>query len=315
MRRPERAALMRVSSATVVRRAMHHAAIAVMAGGYVVGGLSMGLGHQAGIGGTGLVTAADSASLTRSVRPAHPHGGQHRPLAGFDTCTAPSIRAMRAWRAKFSAAGIYIGGEDMARGYGNLSVAWVRTVQAMGWSLLPLYVGPQAPCDSYPRRIRPKQAAPEGRTAADEAIADAHLLGIVKGSPVYYDMEAYDRARPHCVVAVLTFLDAWTRRLDAKGYVSGVYSSADSAIVDLASARKVNGHRLAKPQCIWIGLWDHRENLSGSPYLNRSAWPLADRSKQFSGPHRLKVGGITLTIDSDLVDGPVVRNGHRTRRR
>lgn len=239
----------------------------------------------------------------------HAPGGHGRPMAGFDTCTAPSLQTMRVWRAKFSAVGIYIGGEDMACSYGHLSAAWVKAVQAMGWSLLPIYVGPQPPCDRYPGRIDPKRAAAEGRAAAAGAVADATMFGIGRGSPIYYDIEAYNRNKSRCVTAVLTFLDAWTRQLDAKRYLSGVYSSAGSAIIDLASASQIDGHRLAKPQCVWVAFWNNRKNLSASPYLGRSAWPQADLSKQYSGPHLVKVGGITLSIDSDLVDGPVVREG------
>ena len=64
------------------------------------------------------------------------------------------------------------------------------------------------------------------------------------------------------MTAVLVFLDAWTRQLDAKSYVSGVYSSEDAAIVDLQTTSRINGHKLAKPQCVWIALSDHRKNMS-----------------------------------------------------
>ena len=40
---------------------------------------------------------------------------------GFDTCTVPSINAMKAWRSEYSAIGVYIGGENMACDYGNLT--------------------------------------------------------------------------------------------------------------------------------------------------------------------------------------------------
>src|SRR5580704_10376761 len=40
-------------------------------------------------------------------------------LTGFDTCGAPSLATMKAWRAKYAAAAIYIGGQEMGCGYGN----------------------------------------------------------------------------------------------------------------------------------------------------------------------------------------------------
>ena len=297
---------------------MHRAVMVILVSGYISGGIALGGITLGGItpGGHRPDAPAPIPAVLQAVwrAEARASGGPDRPVAGFDTCQAPSLRTMRVWRAKFSAAGIYIGGENMACAYGNLSLTWVRAVKAMGWSLLPNYVGPQPPCDSFPGRIRPRQAAAQGRAAADGAIADAAMLGIGRGSPIYFDMEAYNRAKGRCVTAVLTFLDAWTRQLTAKGYVSGVYSSADAAIVDLQSAIRVNGHRLAKPQCVWIALWNDQKNINAPGYLAGSPWPTADRSKQYAGSLRVKVGGITMTIDLDLVDGPVVREHHQTTR-
>lgn len=287
---------------------MHRAVMVMVVSGYALGGVAMGA-HRPDAPAL-KPAVARGAWLAGTRTP----GRYDRPMTGFDTCRTPSLRTMRVWRARFSADGIYIGGENMACDYGYLSGAWVRAVEAMGWSLLPNYVGPQPPCDPYPGRIRPSQAAAQGRTAADGAIADATVLGIGRGSPLYYDMEAYNRTKGRCVTAVLTFLDAWTRRLNARGYLSGVYSSTDAAIVDLQSASRVGGHRLAKPQCVWIALWDNRKNMNAPGYLPRSSWPTGERSKQYSGPHWVKVGGIKMQIDFDLVDGPVVREHHRARR-
>jgi hypothetical protein len=156
-----------------------------------------------------------------------------RILAGFDTCAAPSLPTMKAWRAKYAAAAIYIGGQMMACGQSNLSASWVRQTEAMGYALMPTFVGLQAPCDSFSGKIDPKQAAPQGTAAANQAVTAAKSYGLGAGTPIYYDMEAYDRTNAGCRTAVLTFLDAWTRQLKAVGYISGVYSSAGSAITDL----------------------------------------------------------------------------------
>ena len=74
----------------------------------------------------------------------------------------------------------------------------------MGWSMLPAYVGPQAPCTSYGNLIRPAQAAAEGGAVAYDAVRDAITLGLPKGSPIYYDMEGY-AGGPSCTAAVLAF--------------------------------------------------------------------------------------------------------------
>ena len=288
---------------------MHRAVMAVVVSAYAFCGIAVG-GHHPDAPVLKTATAERPLLAARPAGTATP-GGPDRAMAGFDTCRTPSLRTMRVWRARFSAAGIYIGGANAACAYGYLSRTWVRTVKAMGWSLLPNYVGAQPPCDPFPGRIRVGQAAAQGRAAANSAIADATGLGIGRGSPLYYDMEAYNRTKGRCVTAVLTFLDAWTRQLNARGYLSGVYSSADAAIIDLRTDNWVDGHRLAKPQAVWIALWDNRKNVNAPGYLPPSLWPSGDRSKQYSGPHWVKVGGIKLNIDFDMVDGPVVREHHR----
>lgn len=95
------------------------------------------------------------------------------------------------------------------------------------------------------------------------------------GSPIYFDMEAYNENKASCVTAVLTFLDARDRQLQASGYISGVYSSAGSGVIDLQDATSVAGHPLAEPQAIWFALWDNAVNLTGSPYMNSAVWSAA----------------------------------------
>jgi hypothetical protein len=225
---------------------------------------------------------------------------------GFDSCTTPSLGAMRAWRRAFSAMGVYIGGVEAGCASPNLSAGWVRAVTRLGWALMPTYVGRQASCSPYSVRIRPAHAVAEGRAAALDAIGQAAGLGMGRGTPVYYDMEAYHGHR-RCKDATLAFLDAWTRTLHARGYSSGVYSSASSGAENLGWAHRVHGHKIAKPDSMWFGLWDNEQNVRGLPYLLTSWWRGSRRIKQYEGPHRRRVGGYTLDIDSDWVYGAVYR--------
>jgi hypothetical protein len=227
--------------------------------------------------------------------------------AGFDTCTAPSLQAMKAWRAKYSVAAIYIGGQEMGCDYGNLSKSWVQSAESMGWSLMPTFVGLQAPCNTFSDEIKPSQAAAEGQQAASQAVADAASFGLSPGTPIYYDMEAYNEKKASCVTAVLTFLSAWDKQMQTSGYVSGVYSSAGSGVINLQTTANVGGHPLVEPQAIWFALWDNAVNLTGSPYMSPAVWTAAARSKQYAGPRVVKIGGYSLDIDSDLVDGPVAQ--------
>jgi hypothetical protein len=230
---------------------------------------------------------------------------QSLPMQGFDTCTAPSLGAMQAWRKRYSAVAIYIGGANLACGYGNLSASWVREVKEMGWSLIPIYVGLQAPCNSFGQQIVPGHASPQGTGAANAAMFDAKLFGLGPGAPIYFDMEAYNSGNMVCRNSVLSFLDKWTRQLHAHGYVSGVYSSAASGAQDLGTATSVYGRRLAKPDSLWFALWDNRANLIGTPYLLNSWWSPGRRIKQYAGSHWETVHRVTLNIDSDWVQGAV----------
>jgi hypothetical protein len=228
------------------------------------------------------------------------------PVKGLDTCTAPSLRAMRAWYRVFKAAAIYLGGPEAACDWGNLSPAWIRAAVRIGWALIPSYVGPQAPCTRFTVRIRPGHAEQQGRASADDAIRLARELGMHRGAVLYDDMEVF---RPHhgrCRSPVLAFLDGWTRELHARGYRSGVYSSASAAAADLGRYSRVYGHRIAKPNALWFALWDGHRNLLGTPYL-RNVWWRGHRIKQYKGGHRRRIGGEWLNFDADLVDGAVYR--------
>jgi hypothetical protein len=225
------------------------------------------------------------------------------PLNGFDACTAPTLATMRVWRRQYAAVGVYIGGANSACAYGNLSAAWFRSAAAMGWGMLPAYVGPQAPCWGYQGTvINPGKAAAEGRAAGANAVADARLFGLAPGSPVYYDMEAYDGGQS-CTNAVLTFLGAWDRTVAAKGYLTGVYSSQDSGIDDMQAAAVAGKAGFTRPDAIWIALWDGKATLDDGTL----DWPIGDREKQYAGNLHGTVGGITLSIDRDVVAGPMAR--------
>jgi hypothetical protein len=249
--------------------------------------------------------ASASPRAPASPKPTRQRAATFQALPGFDACTAPSLKAMRAWRSRYSVAGIYIGGANMACDYGNLTASWVRSAIRMRWGLLPVYVGLQAPCYGYGSMINARKAGAQGQAAALDAARDAATFGLRSGSPVYYDMEAYNETNRKCVSAVLTFLSSWTRTLNAKGYVSGVYSSADSGVQNLQSAAV--SHAVVEPQAIWFALWDDKPNLTGAPVLGARPWTLGDRVKQYAGGHTVKIGGYSLDIDSDLVGGPVAR--------
>jgi hypothetical protein len=224
---------------------------------------------------------------------------------GFDACTAPSLSALGAWSASpYRALGIYIGGINRACGDGNLSASWVVGAVSQGWSLLPLYVGLQAPCVSQSKLQRVstnvQTAADQGIAAADDAIARAGAFGLPADSPIYFDMEGYSTTNAACTHAVQSFLGGWNGELRSHGYVAGVYGSAASTIRDLENAGG------ASPDDVWIANWNGVASVFGDKYVPDSLWPSHQRIHQFKGGHRETWGGVTINVDSDYVDAAVV---------
>ena len=113
-------------------------------------------------------------------------------------------------------------------------------------------------------------------------------------------MEAYTRGSS-ATRATLTFLSAWTTRLHALGYLSGVYSSSASGIADLAAETEA-GTGYAAPDDVWTADWNGEANTI-DPYLSSSVWAHHQRIHQYRGAHDETYGGATINIDSDYVEG------------
>jgi len=220
---------------------------------------------------------------------------------GFDACTAPSRRSMRAWDSSpYRAIGVYIGGLNRGCSQPNLTASWVSEQIAAGWSLIPTYVGLQAPTSSCTScaTLSAGSATLQGSAAASDAVEQAAAIGIGPGSPIYFDMESYSRTSS-ATNATLTFLGAWTARLHALGYVSGVYSSAASGITDLVGRL---GTGYLQPDHIWIANWDGRKTAD-DPYVPDDAWSAGQRIRQYRGGHDETWGGVTINIDNNYVEG------------
>lgn len=232
----------------------------------------------------------------------------HQGLA-FDTCEAPSIETMLAWTASpYRAVGVYIGGRARAcPRQSQLGPAWVQAVTSLGWRLLPLYVGSQAPCVHAKSKrgftIDPRRAARQGVREGRDAVRQAGALGMAARSALYLDMEAYDQRDAACARVTLTFVQAWNREVRRHGYLPGFYSSASSGIRHLERARRAGAEDL--PAAVWFARWQGRPDLYGEPSLAPGAWQPHGRIHQYRGNVRQTWGGRTLKIDANRVDAPV----------
>lgn len=268
-----------------------------------------------------LLTGPGSRPPLHLVKDTLPSGNPATPGSftgyGFDQCQAPSQSAMDAWlrASPYLAAGIYISGDSRGcRNQTNLSAGWVSTQLAKGWKLLPITLGPQASCNPrFPRYGNDPvisatatngvyaTAAAQGKAEADKTVGVARSLGLVPGSTMYYDLEAFDAGNTKCRSSALAFLSAWTTEIKALGYLSGVYSSASSGLKMLDQVRQTNPTAYALPDQVWIADWNNQANTSSS-YISSTGWMPHARVKQYQGGHNERHGGVTINIDRNFLD-------------
>jgi hypothetical protein len=254
--------------------------------------------------GTGISTA--SADGGNPITPGNFTG------KAFDQCSAPSQHAMDAWRrhSPYRGVGVYISGASRGcKAQHNLTRRWVRTQLGNGWKLLPIHVGPQAACNHQANPAQHRisanpahgyaRARAQARVEANASVRAARRLGLPRRSTIFYDLEAFSTHSATCRASSLHFLSAWTQRLRAHGYISGVYSSASSGIRLIDRARWA-GTRLALPQQIWVADWNGRANTRSS-YLHSRSWN-SSRVKQYRGDHTERHGGVAIQVDSNYVD-------------
>jgi hypothetical protein len=257
----------------------------------------------------GVVLALTLAACT----PPKPQPSPPTVAQGFDACAAPSMATMQTWwsSSPFTSVGIYVGGANRACAQPNLTSAWVDGTTAMGWGLMPIWVGPQAPCTTLGSTTKlPADEFYALLAGYNEAIAAANRmnsLGFTWLAPVYYDMEAYPR-NAACTKQVQAFANGWVYGLNSRGYQAGMYSSLCSGIVDLqaglATAKWIMNH-------IWIAAWNNTPNIFGFNIppcpLSDLNWMFNQRVHQFKGGHDETWGGVTINIDSNAVDGATYR--------
>jgi uncharacterized protein YraI len=276
------------------------------------------VGRAAGGGAIAVTLLLASSALPATAEPetpvTYPSGSSATRVSGlgFDTCAAPSLSALRAWReSPYRTVNIYIGGRNRACGQANLTTGWVRDATALGWKLLPTYVGYQPYCvrASGLHEFSASNASSRGTSDAQDAIAKAKQLGLLPGSALYADVEHYDRNSSTCRAAVQRYVSAWTKTLHAAGYLAGVYVHHSSGLRDLSGT--YNSTSYARPDAVWVARWDGSQSLTGFSTSPNSHWAIWQRAKQYRGDHNETWGGVTINIDSDSLRAPVATVARR----
>ncbi|MFJ1604401.1 glycoside hydrolase domain-containing protein [Streptomyces sp. NPDC088253] len=220
---------------------------------------------------------------------------------GFDACTAPGQTAMDAWRddSDYGAVGVYIGGINRACAQSRLTAGWLRTQYANGWRFIPLYVGRQpssggSSCGGGCEAIT--DPVPQGTEAADDAVKQATTLGFPKGTVIYSDLEHYTRGSA-VTSRVLSYLDAYTKRLHTLGYRSGVYGNTSSLVTDLVA----NKSRVTLPEVLHFARWNGKSTTTDST-IPANLWADHQRVHQYKGDTTETHGGMKISIDRDRLD-------------
>jgi Domain of unknown function (DUF1906)/Repeat of unknown function (DUF346) len=257
-----------------------------------------------------------AAVLLGCLLAVEPTGGASTPggvtglsrLQGIDACSAPSLDTLRAFwdGTPYGDLGIYIGGVNRAKGcsQANLTAAWVSQAVDMGWSFMPIWVGPEAPC--FSRDIAkfsndPATAAAQGQQEANGAIAAAQGVGFSRGSVIYYDMEAYGTT---CSPAVQAFVGAWASTLQAAGWKAGMYGSCVN-VGDFAAA-------VPQPDALWYAHWDGIASPTDPTCPATQAWSTDRIIKQWHGGRNETWNNVTLNVDGNCADGIVAPIAHGT---
>ncbi|KKZ70153.1 DUF1906 domain-containing protein [Streptomyces showdoensis] len=257
-----------------------------------------------------VVLLAGPGQGARAVAPAAPTTPRSFAGRAFDTCDAPSLAVMRAWRASpYGAVGVYFGGRGRGcRAQPQLTPGWVASVHALGWRLLPLFVGSQAPCvlaEAKRKYAIGRTPWTQGTSEAGEAVRAARALGIDAASPLYLDMEAYRSDDADCAATTLRFVRAWNREVRRLGYLPGFYSSADTGVRHMERERRAGTADL--PAVMWFARWRGLPSLDVEAALAATAWQPHARIHQYAGNVSESYGGRRLRIDRSAVDAPVAR--------
>lgn len=231
---------------------------------------------------------------------------------GFDSCAPVNMSRMATWRASspYSVYGLYIGGSMAFCPNTVFNATSLRQLFSNGWRFIPTWVGPQAPCTDFKYRfsLDPTTAYAEGVENANQAIEALKSRGLTNpdgsGSIVYYDLERFvnDAA---CKAAARSFLKGWTTRLHQTGNLSGLY----------ATSRNLDHNQIytidPAPDAVWIAEWFwepyYRDwvTVFHVDYLSSTYWADHQRIYQYTGGHSETWGGLSLPIDSNVIDGVV----------
>lgn len=230
----------------------------------------------------------------------------------FDACEIPSLSKLQTWfdASPYKVVNLYIGGISRYCDNEALTKSYLQQMFNQGWRFIPTWVGPQASCSGldHPFSDDVDEAYAEGVDNANQARSTLLELGFTNpdgsGSVVYYDMEYFVYSET-CSAAVRAFIDGWTTRLHELGLLSGLYATSRSLVQNQVYTIQ------PPPDAVWIAEWyrDYyyrpEETVWDVLWLPDIYWVNRQRVYQYTGSHNETWGGVTISMDNDVLDGPV----------
>jgi hypothetical protein len=225
----------------------------------------------------------------------------------FDAASAPSLATMKAWLASpYRTVGVYVpvapGTDDRHdKVQSNLTASWVAEVTAMGWHVLPIYLGVQAPAacqghNFWHLSATPATAREQGAAAAAYAAGSVSALGISPSMPVFYDMEPYSSG---CSAPLQAFFDGWTTGLHAAGLRAGAYGTQITVMKDLAA--RLGDPDYHEPDAVWVATDSRTTTTTGFSAPPDGSF-VGQRANQFRLGVTRTYAGVSINIDESVVN-------------
>ncbi len=248
----------------------------------------------------------------------------NRNQPAFDICALPSKYDMQLWwnQSPYRTIGIYLGGSVKANcGGWTLNREWLTAADQLGWTFIPIWVGPQ-PLSFYntvpedPGKIISGDigtAYLQGRSEANAAVAKARELGFQNDLIIYYNVEPYRRTDYEVSQserdATASFISGWVAQMHDTGNKAGVYGAPiNSFMSDWTRIVDV-------PDDVWTADW-YRNKSGYDPTITvwdceclDGFWINHQRIYQYVGEVNETWGNNTMRIDVDVVDGEITAFG------
>jgi hypothetical protein len=255
-----------------------------------------------------VVPAASTAVTDASAFGGSVTGGYR----GLDTCQDPTVSQMQAfWNSTpYWNWYIYIGGSTMSCSQPNLSTSWIQTVTGnvpnptMYWDLVPIWVGPQAPCNVKGVASFSGDPPTAYNQGVNEAVAAATQFNNYVGTwdfPIVYDLEPFTADLGSCsyaLPAAQSFISGWVHQLQiAPAQRAGLYGSGCASHLQ----RFVQSNPV--PDFIWGGDWGTAMDPAHISCISDGYWTNHQRHKQWQAPHNETQNGVTLNVDGDCSNG------------